>query len=56
MILTADVFHPIFQLEFEFLEGHFFDVFRFREKVACREPVEPIVEVVMPGGEFLQLL
>jgi hypothetical protein len=41
--LTADGFHPVFQLQLAFFEGDFFDLFGIGEVVPVGELMEPVV-------------
>jgi hypothetical protein len=56
VVLTADGLHPVFELKLLFLDGHFFDLFGFREVVSGGELAQAVVKVVVPGGEIFELL
>ena len=53
--LTPEAFHPVFELQLLFLEDDFINLFGFGEVMSGTELAESVVEVVMPGGELLQL-
>ena len=53
---SQDVLHLVFQVQFLFFQGDFFDVFGVGEVGAFRVVVKPFVEIVVPGGELAELL
>ena len=58
-VAAQNAFHLIFQLELDFLQPDFFELFGFRKIVSsccqCGEVVNLFVEVVMTGGKLAVL-
>ena len=52
---AQDVFHPIFQLQFAFLQGDFFDLLRLGQVRLDGQLVQPFVQLVMLRGECAEL-